>query len=288
MPTTRRQLPRLAPSFRSEAPPCQPLPLKTPAKPICAIRYNADRAILPVESGIAERLLSRGEELASVYEEILQKLPEHGTAWKTFLGCCVLATAAYWNPDKGRKNRDSREQLKGANARIAQLASELSDLLKERERLENTSPFTGSSHYHICEVIEEANSDNRFDPTRLKQPLHDLCGHFGLKYCPSLASIVAVIGRDAGAAVVEATDPRTAVLCNSSRPSKADLIRAIQAGIKDNQHGGMGGLPRSFKLSDSALGTLGNVLLDLPVSELMTAEYVKNLRRRDQPKRAET
>jgi len=264
----------------------------TTAKDICEahlrdeIRYNAEHKILPTESGIAELLLSRGQELAPIYEEILQKLPAQGIAWKTFLGCCVLATAAYWSPDKGREDRTSREQLKDANSRVADLASELSELLEERQHLERASPFTGSTHYHICEVIQEANADNSYDPSRLKEPLNNLSGQFGLKYWPSLANIVAVIGRDAAAADIKATDPRTAVLCKSSRPSKADLIRAIQAGIKDNQHGGMGGLPRSFELSDSAMATLGNVLLDLPVNDLMTAEYVKNLRSRDKPKTA--
>lgn len=248
------------------------------------IRYNAEFGVAPAESGIAERLLSRGQELTPVYEEILQKLPEHGIEWKTLLGCCVLSTAAYWSPEKGREDRGSREQLKEANARIAELASELSDLLEERERLENGSPFTGSTHYHICEVIEEANADNGRFRSYLKEPLSNLHHQFDLKYWPSLASVVAVIGRNAEAAEITATDPRTAVLCDSSRPSKADLIRAIQAGIKENQHAGMGGLPRSFKLTDSALATLGNVLLDLSPDELMTAEYVKNLRGRDKPK----
>ncbi|NIK31045.1 hypothetical protein FHY15_000141 [Xanthomonas arboricola] len=265
----------------------------TTAKDLCEmhlrghIRHNAEHAILPTESGVAEHLLSRGRELSPVYEEIFQKLPEHGIAWKTFLDCCVLATAAYWTPEKGREDRASREQLKEANARIADLASQLSGLLEQRERLENSSAFSGSTHYHICEVIEEANADNRFDRTRLTKPLENLCHQFDLKYWPSLAKIVATIGHDAETAQVAADDPRTAALCGSKRPSKADLIRAIQAGIKDNQHGGLGGLPLSFKLSDGSLATLGNVLLDLPAESLMSVEYVKNIRGRDKPKTAQ-
>lgn len=264
----------------------------TTAREICEdrlreeIRYNSEHEILPAESRIAERLLTRGQELTPVYEEILEKLPADGIAWKTLLGCCVLSTAAYWSPDNGREDRASRDQLKDANARIAALASELSEALEERDRLENASPFTGSTHYHICEVIEEANASNGYFQSHLREPLSNIHHQFDLKYWPSLAGVVAEIGRNAEAADVKATDPRTAVLCKSSRPSKADLIRAIQAGIEDNKHGGMGGLPRSFELSDSAMATLGNVLLDLPIDDLMTAEYVKNLRGRDKPKTA--
>jgi hypothetical protein len=98
--------------------------------------------------------------------------------------------------------------------------------------------------------------------------------------------MVRAIGQDAEEAEVFADDVRTAAMSESKRPSKADFIRALHKGVADNQHAGMGGLRRSFKLSDAAAATLANVLLDLPSDAVVDAKYAKNVRERDQRRQA--
>lgn len=112
--------------------------------------------------------------------------------------------------------------------------------------------------------MHQAGPNNGLYQSFLKNELENLTGRFELKYWPSLASMVRVIGLDAGKAEVTADDVRTAAMSESKRPSRADFIRALHSGVSDNQHSGMGGLRRSFRLSDSAAATLANVILDLP------------------------
>ncbi|WP_214169425.1 hypothetical protein, partial [Listeria seeligeri] len=100
-------------------------------------------------------------------------------------------------------------------------------------------------------------------------------------YWPSLSEMIRAIGTDAENANVHSHDPRSAAMSQTSRPSVADFVRAIEEGIAENQHAGLGGLPASFRLSDESIATLANVLLNLPAESAKDAKYVKNIRERD-------
>lgn len=260
-------------------------PLKS-AKQVCEehlreqIRYNTEKNILASENRVAERLLARGEELSPVYVEVHAQLRADGIGWKIFLDC-VLSTGAFWSPEKIAEHREDRAALIDLNQAIAKHADALADLLGEREELQNRSAFSGNTHYDICQVIHQASAGNGRYESYVKEPLEHLSTRFDMKYWPRLAECVRVIADDAAEATIAASDPLTAAATKSSRPSKADFLRALRSAIGENRGTWLGGFPRKFAPTDSALATLVNVLLDLPPSELIDASYVKNLRRRD-------
>ncbi|QEO96961.1 hypothetical protein [Xanthomonas oryzae] len=250
------------------------------------IAANEKAQIAFSETKVAQRLLSQSAELRPVYEEVERSLGFHGLEWKVFLDCCILATGAYWTPDKNLEDRASRKRLEKVNVKIGALSAQLADVLTERDDLSNRSPFSCDTLYHPVDVMDKSGQNNGFYLNFLKIELENLTARFDLKYWPSLADMVRVIGLDAEKAEVTADDVRTAAMSESTRPSKADFIRALHSGVSDNQHSGMGGLRRSFRLSDSAAATLANVILDLPPEKMVGAQDAKNVRHRDRRKRA--
>jgi hypothetical protein len=250
------------------------------------IATNQEAQIAFSETRAAQRLLSRSADLRPVYEEVERSLGLKGLEWKVFLDCCVLATGAYWTPDKNLKDRASRKRMEKVNTEIGALSAQLADLLLERDELSNRSPFSCDTLYHPVEVMSQSSQSNGRYQSFLKSELDGLAARFDLKYWPSLSEMVRAIGQDAEDAEVFADDVRTAAMSESTRPSKADFIRALHKGVADNQHAGMGGLRHSFKLSDAAAATLANVLLDLPSDAVVDAKYAKNVRERDQRRQA--
>lgn len=242
--------------------------------------YNSEHHILPSESAIADRLLARSIELKATYEELHEKLHAYPPALQDFLGL-VLNTAAQWNPEKIIKARQARDELVNVNRQIARQATELAKLLAYRSDLHNTSGFSSSTHYHVCDVIEAASQDNYRFETYVQEHLDGLCAQFDLKYWPSLDSFVRELASDAETASIEATDPLTAAATAANRSSQADFFKALFTAIKEHSAENYGRLPRGFKLTDKALASLANCALDLAPEDLVDEAYVKRLRQRE-------
>ncbi len=89
----------------------QPKPPATP-RAICEDflrkdkQYNRNKQILPSENEVIDRLLARGHELESAYQELHQKLIRHPYALQEFLGR-LLSTAAFWKPEAGSRKPEA-------------------------------------------------------------------------------------------------------------------------------------------------------------------------------------
>ncbi len=242
-------------------------------------RYNIEHNILRSENAIVDRLLARETEMKDVYAELHSKLHMHPQALQVFLGT-ILRTAAHWNPEKLEQARVVRTSLVEVNQQIARKAAELSVLLEQRSHLENTSSFSGDTHYDVVDVIEAASRDNHLFQTHVQEKLDAVRGQFDEKYWPSLAAFVQQLASDAEKAGIEATNPLTAAGTEAKRPSKADFFRVLFAAIKraSLSHGGQ--LPKDCLPTDRTLASLANCALDLDPDELVDADYVKVLRHR--------
>lgn len=249
------------------------------------IRANNQQEILPSENRVAECLLAQGDQLTHVYDEVCNHLHENGISWKIFLGC-LLSTSAFWSLERIAGSRDDRNTLVELNREIAKQAHLLADQLARRDDLHNGSAFSSGTHYDICAVIEQASARNGRYGYYVKEPLSQLSARFDMKYWPSLSDCIRVIGDDAERAKIFASDPLTEAATRSTRPSKADFIRALRESIDENRGGWPGAIPKSFGPSNEAMATLVNVLLDLPPDEIVDATYVKNLHQRDKDKKS--
>lgn len=244
-----------------------------------SIRYNLEHEILPSENVVARRLLDRSEELIEAYQEVYDKLHHRPHAVKQFLGM-LLSVQAFWSPEKIAHARTDRDALVEINQKIQGHARELADLLEERTRLHNTSGFSSRTLHHIRDVIDAAYKENWHYRTFLREPLEHLAGQFDLKYWPELSKIMLAIANDAEHAELEATDPLTEAATLSKRPSTSDQVLALLAYIEECRGNHDGALPYGFQLSDRSMASLLNVVFDVPVDKLLTAEYVKGRRQR--------
>lgn len=241
--------------------------------------YNIEHNILPSETAVADRLLTRRLELAGAYKELYDKLHGRPAAVRAFLGA-LLRTAAFWNPEQIVAARGNRERLGNVNRQIASKAAELAKLLEARSELHNHSCFTTNTHYHVCEVIEAAAKDNYLFGSYVREALHALRGQFDLKYWPTLNDVLEELARDAEEASLEATNPITSAATTAMRSSRADFFKALFAAIEENSHN-RGLLPRGFKLTDNTLASFTNCALDLGPDDLVDGAYVKRLRQRE-------
>ena len=106
---------------------------------------------------------------------------------------------------------------------------DLASLLEERSEIDNTSGFASDTHNHIVDVIDAASRENGFYRSHLKDELKPPSRRYDLKYWPSLAEVVQVIGQDADDAGTRATNPLTRAATTGSRGSRADFFKAIAA-----------------------------------------------------------
>jgi hypothetical protein len=242
-------------------------------------RYNEAHQILASENAIIDRLLSRRCELVEAYSELHQALGSRPHALRIFLGV-VVTTAAFWNPEEVDEARAGRTRLKRINALIASKALELSTLLQERTHLHDHSGFSGSTHYHIAKVIEDAASDNHLFRMWVRDQLKALRAQFSLKYWPTLADFLSALAADAETAELEATDSITTAATAGARGSRADFFKALFAAIDANCSGGSATLPPRFRPTDKSLASLANCALDLGPDGIVDAGYVKRLRQR--------
>lgn len=242
-------------------------------------RYNLENEILPTENAIIDRLLKRGPELIDAYLELHRKLSDRPNALKVMLGV-VVTTAAFWSPADIDQARAGRERLRRVNYLIASQAAELATLFQERSHLHDHSGFAGDTHYHVCQVIEDAAATNHLFGFWVKKELGALRSQFGLKYWPSLSDFMSALARDAENTELEATDPITAAATDGSRRSKADFFKALFEAMEENSTGGSAALPVGLKLTDNAIASLANCALDLGPDEIVDGAYVKRLRQR--------
>lgn len=239
--------------------------------------YNLEHKVAPSETAIIERFLDRRVELAGAYADLHKRLRGDPGKIGAVLDA-VIVSAAYWSPARAVEARRARDRLVAVNRAIADRARELAGLLAERTALQNQSPFSSDSCYHIADVIRSAGLDNSHFRLYLQGELDGLWEQFGLKYWPSIEAIVAEIGRDALCARIEASDPLTAAATSGRRPSLADFFKAYSGRIREigAAHGGM--LPLGFQLGAEALASFANCALDLAPEQLVDGAYVRRQR----------
>lgn len=242
------------------------------------IRWNTDHHCSPRESAVAQRMLANGDALERFYAEIYPALNRDGIAWKHAIDASLYA-ATYWRSQDIAKCRAGREELEELRAQISRQAAGLADLFERRDELYNHSGFGADTHYSILEVIDEAAECNGHYQGWVREPLQKL-GRFDLKYWPTLSECLRVIGTNAGQAQIEPNNRLTGAATNSSRPSKADSVRALLESFNNHRGSSLGHIPPSFEFTSSALADLVNVLFEIPPDSPVTEEYVKTERHR--------
>lgn len=242
------------------------------------IAYNTENNVWPDESAVADRLLGRRLEMTPVYAELHRKLAPDERAIRVFLG--VILSATLWDLEAIAEARAARVRLEEVNAEIANTAAKLVQLLREREELHDESPFYSNTEYHPLNLIDRAGEDVCLYKAYVRDPLK-ATRTYDLRYWPQIADCIAVLGRDAEEAEIEASDEITKAATNAGRKGLADYLKAIFAAIETRREGLPILLPLDFKLSDASFAALVNCSLGLDAEDGVGADFVKGVRQRE-------
>lgn len=259
------------------------------ARDICEALLKSDRngkiekSILPSEVKVIDRLLERGLELEDAYEELHSKLSDRPPALKVFFDQ-LQSIAAFWSPDANQEARKGKARLIALNGEIAEAATALSVLLRERTELKNHSGFSCDTLDHPIDAIHAAGKRNYHYEHWVKEKLEAVTGEFDLKYWPSLDELVQAIGDDAAQAAPVAHDPVTKAGTEGSRAGLADSFRAFFVALEESSTRNYGFLPSSFELTDRSIATLMSCALGLDQDKVVDSTYVKRLRQRQREK----
>jgi hypothetical protein len=254
------------------------------AREICETLLRAarsdrvEKAILPSEVEVIDRLLGRGLELDKAYDELRSKLYAHPPALEVFFDL-LLSTAAFWNPEANLEARKGRARLIEVNRHIGEKATELASLLNERTGLKNHSGFSCDTHYHPVHVIHAAAEKNYSYQHWVKEKLKSITGQFDLKYWPSVSEFVQVIADDAARATPKPHDAVTAAGTEGPRAGLVGTFKAFFVALEDSSERNYGLLPRAFELTDGSVASLMSCALGLDPDDV-DSDYVKRLRQR--------
>ncbi len=247
---------------------------------------NLELGILPSRNRLIDRLLLRGDELERLYEEA-SKCIEESTDWnvqtrgkQTFLDC-VLTVGLHWTPTHATIERKAKLQIKGLLTKAEMLASELSKVLREIDKRENTSAVSSDASLWITSVLQAAGEQNAMFKMWVAGEFKKL-DRFDLKYWPTLPDFLDEIAKKCEAATVAATDPRTERLISSRKGGKSDSLRVLFHSFSEQTDRDFGGaLPEDFRLTDEAIADLVNCILDLPLDDIVDGAYVKRFRQNE-------
>ncbi|MDB5819910.1 MAG: hypothetical protein JWQ11_3550 [Rhizobacter sp.] len=245
------------------------------------IAYNEKHCVSRAETVVATRLLAQGLELANAYEEVVSKLTDAGQSAVPNVLNALITVAAQWNPDAARESREARDRLVCVNAEIFRVASDLADLLSQRNGIEYESAFEWGTIWHIVDALHAGGSWNRLYGAYLEAEFDALDHKLAAMYWPSLPCVIRAIADNAAAASPTALDAMAHAGTKGPRSSLADSFYAFYAAIErlEERHGGP--LPDGFGLTDRTVASLLSCALDLgPDDGIVDAAYVKRLRQR--------
>lgn len=241
--------------------------------------YCLEHEIFPSWPGLVDQFLARRSELSDAYDNIFESVRGCTLAADEFFDA-ILCAANVWGPDDISTMRQAKKRLEQINSRMSDVASELSELLCERDDIQNQHPFGANTHYHVIDLIIEAAKDNYLFQSWVQEDLKSRTSQFDMKYWPSIAQTIDVIAEDAAQAEIAVHGSVSAAALRSSRPSKADFCRALMARVGNCARANGGYLPDSFHLKDESWASLVNCVLNLDPDNIVDGAYMKRLRQR--------
>ena len=241
------------------------------------LEYNESRNIWPSVNEVVRVLLKQSQTMAPVYEELCKKLPQERKVG-SYLDA-LISSFALWDKDDLRKAREDRDKLVEINEEICDQASKLADLLNKREVICNRGRFSCERETYLAGLIDRAGFDNHLYTMYLQDEIMPLAARYDPKYWPSVEDLLGEIAIDAAQSQVYAQDSATEAGTSSRKSSQAAALRAFLAKLED--YALSGAIPSKFRLSDSSTATILNCITEQNADSLVTADYIKNFRRKE-------
>lgn len=225
---------------------------------------------------VFERLIARHDEMKPVYAELQEKHVTEHRLW-ILLEQCIFA-GAFATADNHAALRADYIELQSLSEDISCTALQLEAMLRRRSDILNRSgSFTIDRLLRLTDFLDEAGRKNGLYRSYIQPRLEELNG-FDLKYWPDIADLMQVLGGES--TEVQILDEATEAIVSARRASLTDFFKVFFNRLYDISDGSWYGLKKGFRLSDSSIATLSNILCDRPPDEMMDEGYVKRARQR--------
>jgi hypothetical protein len=231
---------------------------------------------------IMQRMIDRSDELKQVFDELVAAFgysdkfegvpPSNTYIW--------LTLEHIWLSSQYAKEGiiEARQHLKKLNIlgdEIVELSWQLASALREHAELYEKSEFIGKEFRSLIDTIQDAGSNNYHFKFEVSDELRILDGQYDERYWPSCADIVEQIGN---------YQSEMKELTHMSLPlnvidGRASDIKDFVLGF-DSKFTQLNGLPSEFSFSNNAMAEIINVVLDLPVEQLVSADAIRLVRNR--------
>lgn len=227
---------------------------------------------------IMERILNRSSEMKPVYIEMCECL--YYSPYEPSIGLrlaleAIWASGKLFNQDTLARKRHAQKELAKLHDDIPALAFRLSEMLRRQKELFETEDFSPGEYLDCVGMISRAGNNNGHFTGWLQEELEALDHKYDGKYWPSLRKMVGAIGEfEESLSLPSQGSLPDEVLAGRSSHIK-DFVLGFDADVKRARQ-----IPRSFSFSNSAVATIINVVMDLPVDSLATSDAVRVVRNR--------
>ena len=233
------------------------------------IEMNINSSLTP----LYERAIDRASELNDFFEDVHNQL--EGDSKRLILEMLVDADW-FWHPKQARKIRSDYQKFEESNRDIFRTALKLAQLLEERSELSEGSSWSSYADTNLSDILYDTSKDHTLFNSFLMKSFKPLLS-YGSKYWPSTVSFVEELRNRFCDIDIEAGAPAHHLLIKQSRASDLDTIILFFSDLQTRKTG-INGLPNSFRLRDTSVASAINIGLDLPDTQLFTAEKVKGSR----------
>ncbi|EAO1992890.1 hypothetical protein E0G79_24465 [Salmonella enterica] len=225
---------------------------------------------------VFERLIDRHDEMKPVYTELQEKNVTGCQLWN-FLEQSIFA-GAFATADNHAVLRADYNELQSLNEDISYTALQLEAMLRRRSDILNRSgSFSVDRLLRLTDFLDEAGRENGLYRSYIQPRLDELNG-FDLKYWPDIADLLQVLGGES--TEVQILDDATGTILSARRASLTDFFTDFFNRLHNLSDDSWYGLRKGFRLSDSSIAILSNILCDRLPDEMIDEGYVKHVRQR--------
>lgn len=225
---------------------------------------------------VFERLISQHDQMKTVYIELAAKKVTGQRLW-VLLEQCIFS-GGFGTAGHYAVLRADHLELQALCEEISVTSIWLAQRLRRRSEILNRScSFSIDRRVRLTDYIDEAGSGNGLYSMYIQPKLEEL-NNFDLKYWPDIADLLQVMGEES--AEVKCLDDATEAIIGARRASSTDFFKQFFSRLHTISHDVPWGLPSGFRLSDSAIATLANIICDRLPDQKIDEGHVKRLRQR--------
>ncbi|MBV7297717.1 hypothetical protein [Enterovibrio paralichthyis] len=237
---------------------------------------------------VIERALERHDEMASIYQEIMEVPGFEGDFLVQFdkrhIGnsALQLTLETFWYSKKQydkeavAEKRGNQKELAMLHERMQEHALNLAADIRLYNEILEQGGYEHESYVSVVELIDLASEGNGHYDFYLKDELESLRYQFDGKYWPKTVDLVQALAEHYSYAPIPRSTELPSAVMEGRQARIKDYVLAVDRDLQSNRQ-----IP-SFKLSHSSMATLVNVVLDIPVDEMVSGETVRQIRHRHQ------